>query len=349
MSNRRTFLRNAAIISTLTVIPSLEAFSQTKSIQKKPERIFPKRLEKGDVIGLATPGSSITQEELDETVDKLEKMGYKTYYQPSVLSEYGYFAGTDQERAAELMHLFTNKEINAIICVRGGYGVIRILDFLDFEQIKSNPKILLGYSDITGLLTSFFQKTGLICYHGPLGISDFDDYTFKSFENVLVNPKSKYKYPYKREDDTEENPEFDFYTLNEGKARGELFGGNLSVLASLAGSKFEPDFKNKIVFIEEIDEKTYRTDRMLTQLVQTTNLKEANGIVLGVFKKCNINDEPTLTLMQAIADILKPLNIPIAYGFSFGHIKSIMTIPEGIHAKFNATRKELKLLEKAVY
>lgn len=317
-------------------------------LNQKPERIFPKSLELGATIGLATPGSSITQKQLDATVEKLEKMGYKTLFSPSVLSEYGYFAGTDRERADELMALFTNKEVDAIMCVRGGYGSIRILDLLDYDQIKANPKILIGYSDITALLTTINQRTGLVCFHGPLGVSDFNEFTLKSFEKVLVDPNKNYKYPYQRDENTETNPEFDFYTIQGGTAEGELIGGNLSVLASLAGSAFVPDFANKIVFIEEIEEDTYRTDRMLTQLVQATNLKHAKGIVLGVFSECNINDKPSLTLMQALNDILKPLNIPVAYGFSFGHIKSNVTLPLGVHAKFNADRRVLKLTEKAV-
>lgn len=351
MSDRRTFLKNMAVLGAFTVMPGLKVFSQTTNlleVKHSPKRIFPKRLEQGDVIGLVTPGSPITEDQLKETVEKLEGMGYKTYYRPSVLSEYGYFAGTDQERADELMHMFTNRDVDAIMCVRGGYGSIRVVDLLDYNQIKANPKILIGYSDITALLTAIYDQTGLVCFHGPLGISDFNDYTLKSFDNVLVNPKPRYKYPYQREENTEDNPEFDFYTITNGKAEGELIGGNLSVLASMAGSKFKPDFENKIAFIEEVEEKTYRVDRMLTQLVQATNLRKARGIVLGVFYKCNINEKPTLTLKQAISDILKPLNIPVAYGFPFGHIKTNMTIPVGIHAKFNADRRVLKLLESAV-
>ena len=312
MSDRRTFPKNLAAVGVLSTMPGLKAYAQTNLLKVRPERILPKRLKQGDVIGLATPGSPITEEQLKETVKKLEDMGYKTYYKPSVLSEYGYFAGTDQERADELMHMFTNKDVDAIMCVRGGYGSIRVVDLLNYNQIRANPKILIGYSDITALLTAIYDRTGLVCFHGPLGISDFIDYTFESFENVLVNPRPRYKYPYQREENTEDSPDFDFYTITGGKAQGELIGGNLSVLASMAGSKFEPDFENKIAFIEEVEEKTYRADRMLTQLVQATNLKYANGIVLGVFYKCNINDEPTLTLRQAITDILKPLNIPVA-------------------------------------
>ncbi len=350
MSNRRTFLKNMAAMGALVTLPNLRALAQENliSVKPKPKNILPRRLEKGDVIGLATPGSPISEEQLNNAIATLEGLGYQTYYKPSVLSEYGYFAGTDEERAAELMHLFNNKDVDAIMCVRGGYGSIRILDLLDYDQIQKNPKIFIGYSDITALLTSIYERTGLVCFHGPLGISDFNDYTLKSFNRVLVNPRKRYKYPYLREENTDENPEFDFYTITEGSAEGELIGGNLSVLASMAGSKFETDFENKIVFLEEIEEKTYRVDRMLTQLVQATNIRKANGIVLGVFYKCNINDKPTLTLKQAISDILIPLKIPVAYGFPFGHIKTKMTLPIGINAKFNATKRTLKLMNEAV-
>ncbi len=351
MPDRRTFLKSIALLGALSAMPGMKAFSQTGNplkIKRNPKKMLPKKLEQGDVIGLVTPGSPITEEQLNGTVETLEGMGYKTYYKPSVLSEYGYFAGTDQERADELMQMFTNKEVDAIMCVRGGYGSIRILDLLDYKKIQGNPKIFIGYSDITALISAINERTGLVCFHGPLGISDYTDYTLKSFERVLVNPKPRYKYPYFREENTEDNPEFDFYTITDGTAEGELIGGNLSVLASMAGSDFETDFENKIVFLEEIEEKTYRVDRMLTQLVQATNLRKAKGIVLGVFYKCSENDPPTIPLKQAIADILKPLNIPTAYGFPFGHIKTKMTLPAGIVAKFNATRRTLKLMEEAV-
>jgi len=350
MIGRKTFIKSIAMLGAFSVIPNIRIYSQAEQIKNitNQKKLYPKRLQHGDVIGLITPGSPITDNQLKNAVKQLKDLGYKTYYKLSVLSEYGYFAGTDQDRAAELMHMFTNKDIDAIMCVRGGYGSIRILDLLNYDQIKKNPKIFIGYSDITALLTSIYERTGLICFHGPMGISDFNNYTLNSFNKVLTNPKMDYKYPYLREANTLSNAEFDFYTINKGKAEGELIGGNLSVLASMAGSNFSPNFENKIVFLEEIEEKTYRVDRMLTQLVQATNIRKAKGIVLGIFYKCNINSKPTLTLKQAISDILRPLNLPAAYGFPFGHIETKMTIPTGIIAKFNATKRILKLTEKTV-
>ena len=350
MINRRKFIKSSAALSGLSLMPFSQTFASQineMTLDSKP-RILPPRLKKGDLIGLVTPSGNIKKEQLEQTVQKLETLGFKSYYLDSVLDEYGYFAGKDADRARELIHMFSNRDVNGILCVRGGYGVTRILDLLDYDVIKNNPKVLIGYSDITALDIAIYEKTGLVTFHGPVGISTFNDFTVTSFENVLMNPKRRYKYHYQREENTEDNPEFDFYTITGGKAEGELIGGNLSVLASMAGSKFSPDFENRIAFIEEIDEKTYRVDRMLTQLVQSTNLAKANGIVLGIFDKCSTNDLPTLSLKQAISDILKPLNIPVAYGFPFGHVNNKITLPIGINARFNADRKILKLLEPAV-
>ena len=177
------------------------------------------------------------------------------------------------------------------------------------------------------------QQTGLVTYHGPVGISDFNDFSLKSLEKVILDPGKQYKYPYEREDDTEDNPEFDRYTIHGGKAEGVLMGGNISVLDSMIGSRFEPNFENKIVYLEETEEKTYRVDKMLFHLLEATNLKMAAGIAMGVMGDCNINDEPRLTLKEAIRDLLEPLEIPISYGLSFGHIKKMVTIPNGIQGQ----------------
>ncbi len=349
MIDRRIFLKGITALTALTIAPKVVK-SETiyKNLLVHGKRIVPKKLQIGDTIGLVTPGSPITKEQLTDTVKKLKRLGFNSYYEKTVLSEYGYMAGKDDERASELMGMFTNNNVDGIMCVRGGYSSIRILNKLNYDLIKQNPKVFIGYSDITALLTAIFEKTGLITFHGPLGVSKFTDFTVKCFKKVLMYPSHRYKYPYMREPGTDFNPEFDIYTINAGKARGELIGGNLSVLTSMIGSDFEPDFENKIVYIEEIEEKTYRIDKMLYHLLYATNLKKAAGIVFGVFNKCNINDEPRLTLKQAINDLFNPLDIPISYGFPFGHIDTIITIPTGVMAKFNSKSNKLILLEKAV-
>jgi len=315
--------------------------------EKKP-RVLPPALKQGDLIGLVTPGSPITEEQLEDAIQKIESLGYRTYYKDSVLSAYGYFAGKDQERADELMDMFTNKDIRGIWCVRGGYGSIRILKLLDYRKIEEHPKVFVGYSDITALLCSIYERTGLVTYHGPLGVSEFNAFSVASMEKVLVEPGKKYTYPYKRQEHTQDNPEFDRYTINGGRAAGELIGGNISVLDSMIGSKFEPDFKDKIVYLEEVEEKTYKVDKMLFHLLEATNLREAAGIVMGVMGDCNTGEAPTLSLKEAIGDLLGPLDMPVSYGLSFGHIKEMITLPNGIRARLNADRNRLRLLEKPV-
>lgn len=347
MTDRRSFLKKSGALAAMTMVTASGLKAGDLPAQQLA-RIVPKRLRRGDLIGLVTPGSPVTREQLEGAVTKLEEMGFRTTYNDSVLSEYGYFAGTDQERAHELMEMFTREDVDAIWCVRGGYGSIRILDLLDYDQIRKNPKVFIGYSDITALLASIYQETGLVTFHGPMGISDFNRFAVKSIKNVLLEPAPEYKYPYKREKDTRGNPEFDRYTLTGGEAEGVLIGGNISVLDSMIGTRFEPDFENKIVYLEEIEEKTYRVDKMVFHLLSGTNLKKASGIAMGVFGDCNINDEPALSLKMALDDLLKPLDIPISYGFPFGHIKRMVTIPTGINAALDAGKNSFRLLEPSV-
>jgi muramoyltetrapeptide carboxypeptidase len=232
MINRRKFIKSSAALSGLTLLPFSETIAQQVSeiVTDTKPKILPKRLKKGDLIGLVTPSGNIKKEELDQTIKQLDDLGFRSYHQDSVLDQYGYFAGTDQQRADELMHMFSNQEVDAILCVRGGYGATRILDLLDYDVIQKNPKALIGYSDITALNIAIYQRTGLVTFHGPVGVSTFNDFTVTSFENVLMNPKSRYRYKYQREADTENNPEFDTYTITGGKAEGELIGGNPSNL-----------------------------------------------------------------------------------------------------------------------
>ena len=358
MTDRRSFLRKTGALAAMTLASASGLRAGTGSGKQDgtgkqdgatgPERILPRRLREGDMIGLVTPGSPVTPEQLGGCIAKLEDLGFRTTYNDSVLSEYGYFAGTDQERAEELMDMFARDDVDAVWCVRGGYGSIRILDLLDYELIRTHPKVFVGYSDITALITSISQETGLVVFHGPLGISDFNRFSVRSMKKVFMEPRDSYRYPYRREKDTRDNPEFDRYTLTSGTAEGLLSGGNISVLDSMIGTRFEPDFKDRIVYLEEVGEKTYRVDKMVFHLLSATNLKEAAGIVMGAFGECSINEPPALSLKTALGDLVKPLGIPASYGLSFGHIKRMITIPTGIRAVMDADQNSLTLLEHAV-
>ena len=358
MTDRRSFLRKTGALAAVTLASASGLQAETGSGKPEmqdpqegrlpPERILPRRLKKGDRIGLVTPGSPITGEQLDQCLARLDELGFRTTYNDSVLSEYGYLAGTDQERAEELMEMFSRDDVDAVWCVRGGYGSIRILDLLDYELIRMHPKVFVGYSDITALITSIYQETGLVAFHGPVGTSDFNRFSVRSMKNVFMEPRNTYNYPYRREKDTRDNPEFDRYTITGGIAEGLLTGGNISVLDSMIGTRFEPDFRDRIAYLEEIGEKTYRVDKMVFHLLSGTNLKEAAGIAMGVFGDCNVNEPPALSLKKALEDLLKPLGIPVSYGLSFGHIKRMITIPTGIRAVLDADRNSLRLLEHAV-
>ncbi len=346
--NRRDFLRKAGAFTAMTALPPTLIHSQTENKPSPPDPILPRRLRPGDRIGLITPGSPVTEEQLADAVKKLEALGFNTFYKPSVLSEYGYFAGRDQERADELMEMFLDPEIDGIWCVRGGYGSIRILNLLDYKQIREHPKVLIGYSDITALLNSIHRQTGLVTFHGPLGVSEFNDFTVGSLKEVVMEPSRRVRYAYYRDETTLANPEFDLYTLREGRATGPLSGGNISVLDSMTGTRFEPDFEGKIVFLEEVEEKTYRVDKMLFHLLEATNLRKAAGIVLGVMSECNINEAPALSLREAIHNLLHPLEIPVVYGLTFGHISHMVTLPVGVKARLNSGLARLRLLDEAV-
>jgi muramoyltetrapeptide carboxypeptidase len=346
VSSRRNFIKKTGALAAVTAASFTGLHAA--SLEPQAPRILPKRISKGDLIGLVTPGSSVSEEELAECISKLEGLGFRTTYNDTVLSEYGYFAGPDQERAEELMEMFAREEVDAIWCVRGGYGSIRILDLLDYEVIRQNPKVLIGYSDITAILTAIYQESGLVTFHGPVGTSDFNGFSKKSIRKVLMYPGETYKFPYKREKETGENPEFDRYTISGGEAEGELIGGNVSVLDSIIGTRFEPDYENKLVYLEDVGEKTYRVDKMIFHLLSGTNLKQAAGIVMGIFADCNVNEAPSLSLRTALDDLLKPLGIPVSYGLSFGHIKRQVTIPTGIRATMDADKNTFRLLEPAV-
>lgn len=319
---------------------------------KNPRLIIPKRLKKGDTVGLIAPAGIITTQKLEDTKKVLNQLGYKTLYTKNVLLKKGYLAGEDKEKLEDLHFMFKSDEVNAILCIRGGYGTMRLLSDIDYDLIARHPKILIGYSDITALLLAIYKKTGMFGFHGVVGTSAFTEYTLNNFSSILTDvseTKIIHSFPPHPDSDEAYLP----YILNRGKAQGRLIGGNLALLAALMGTPFEPDFEDKIVFIEDIDEAPYRIDRMLTQLLLSGKLQKAAGIVLGVFNACDLNREDlssknSLSLKQVITDRLSSLKIPIMYGFSFGHIQNQAIFPVGIYAEMNTESFTIHLLEPSV-
>lgn len=309
--------------------------------------IKPARLKKGSLIGIISPASSPDDLSIIENgVNYLEKLGYRTEVGRNVGQNFGYLAGTDQQRIDDIHYMFKKKDIRAIFCTRGGYGTPRLLDKIDYSLIKRNPKILVGYSDITALQMAIMKKTGLITFAGPMLSTDFQSdvnkFTEEMFWKILTSNK-KFGKVYQPEDEK-------IFELQKGQGRGRILGGNLSVFASLAGTQYFPDLRDRILVLEETGELPYRIDRLLNQLRLNKAFDHLKGVILGAFIDCNEHDplKKTLTLGEVISEYLESKKMPVVYNFKHGHIKSNITVPFGIVTKINTSKYLIEYTEAAV-
>ena len=309
--------------------------------------VKPKRLKKQDVIGIISPSSSPDDLlRIDQGVKYLEGLGYKVKVGKNVGNYHGYLAGTDEQRVNDLHSMFSDKNVKAIICVRGGYGSPRLLDKIDYKLIAHNPKIFVGYSDITALQMAFLVKTGLLTFAGPMLAVDFynsvSPYTEEMFWALITSNKKfgRVKLP--------ENEKT--FTIVKGSAKGRIAGGNLSTLVSLTGTEFFPDMKNKLLLLEEVSEVPYRVDRMFNQLKLAGVFNMISGLILGAFTDCFESDpeKKTLSLGEVISDYVNKLKIPVIYNFKHGHLKDNVTVPIGANIKLNASRSIIEISESVV-
>ena len=284
--------------------------------------IKPKNLKKGDTIGiLATAGAVENDENVLRAKKFFEKMGYKVVFSENVLDQFRYLAGTDEVKIQQLHEFFQNPEVDAIICMRGGYGAIRLIKKIDYELIKSNPKIFCGYSDISALSAMLLKKSNLMTYWGPMNQSDFgvDDpnkFTTESFFNAVTQNEITYK-PEKTK------------IYKNGKAEGILWGGNLATIVSLCGQDFIPD-EDFIFFAEDLNEDVYKIDKMMTQLMNIEKFtKNIKGIVLGDF--LDVDNEKWLD--ELFTEIAEKLNVPTVGGYKITHAQEKITLPYGAMAK----------------
>ena len=302
--------------------------------------IKPKRLKLGDTIGVVAPASPTTEEKLERVYRKLMQMGFNVVMGRSCFSKRGYLAGEDKTRAEDINKMFKNTEVDGIICLRGGYGSLRILDLLDYELIRTNPKVFVGYSDITALHITINQISELVTFHGPMAanlIEDTCNFTLESLYNFILNEDFKPSI---------ENLSRELVAINGGIAEGQIIGGNLSLIASTIGTPYEINTKGKILFIEEIGEEPYRIDRMLTQLRLSHKLQDAVGIILGDFNNCvPENPHMSFTLEEVIDIYIRPLNKPTLMNLQAGHCKPTITIPFGVKARLDVDKNEIVILE----
>ncbi len=339
--NRRELLKSAAVLPLLAA-PALGAKAKTKMVK-------PKRLNAGDTVGVIAPSSAPIKEDFDRAIANLESYGFNIKIGKSARARNGFLAGTDKERLDDLHAAFADNDIKAVWCVRGGYGAGRILPEIDYKLIARNPKVLIGYSDITALHLAISQNTGLVTFHGPVGTSAPVDYTKGHALGVLMNPSSPYKVERSEFNKAHESNLYKTEIITGGKARGRLTGGNLSLVSALAGTPYGlRDPKGKLLFLEDVGEQPYRIDRMLTQLRQSIDMKQLAGVALGIFEDCNPKTADTQSLIDVLRDRLGDLGIPVIYGLSFGHIREQFTLPYGIDAEMDTSNATVTLLETAV-
>ncbi|WP_224484519.1 S66 peptidase family protein [Robertkochia aurantiaca] len=347
---RRNFIRLSAITGLSAVAaPSLMAARRHQS--HTPEKILPPALSLGDRIGLVAPGYALSDQQFQKTLDNLKALGFEPVYTDRIRGQHGYLSNTDEARVADIHQMFEDPNIDGILCARGGYGSTRILDMIDYELIRQHPKVFTGFSDITALTNAITDRTGLITFHGPVGTTLESAYSRQYFEQVLGTPETRQELlpALLSAENKEEDPAYERYVISEGKASGALCGGNLSLLAAMTGTPYEPDYTGKIVFIEEIEEDPYRIDRMLTQLLQSPTFSKCAGLALGIFAGCDTPDNPlSFSLKDVLTDRLGQLNVPAAYGYSIGHIDDNLTLPVGCRATIDTGSWNIVLEESCV-
>lgn len=346
---RRRFVEQLAAVPA-----SMWLFSGEIANQSKPywpvRNIKPPRLRAGDTVGLISPSGAVYESEpYDIAIEVLEALGLEVKLGQHLFDRYGHLGGKDEDRAEEINLMFRDKDIKAIICLRGGSGAARVLDKLDYKAIAANPKIFIGYSDITAFLLAIYAKTGLITFHGPVATSEWNTFSSGYFKRILFEAEpALLENPPKGEDELVQ-VENRTRTITSGQALGVLAGGNLSVLAGLVGSGYLPDWKKKILFLEEVGEKIYAVDRMMSQLKLAGVLDQLGGFVMGKCTRCHPGDGyGSLTLEEVIDHYVKPLGIPAYSGAMIGHIEKKFTVPVGVKAQIDADKGTIQLLEGAV-
>ncbi|MDD5934780.1 MAG: LD-carboxypeptidase [Clostridiales bacterium] len=293
--------------------------------------IFPNRLTLGDTVGIVAPSSPVTPKRAQQCKEYIESIGYTVLMgQSATSSSHGYLAGEDSLRANDINEMFANPSVKAIFCIRGGYGGNRLMRLLDYDVIRSNPKIFVGYSDITSFHLAFHSLCNLVTFHGPMVSSNmldhFDDYTNHSFFKALnLNTALQLCNPSGN----------DMGVIHDGCACGEIIGGCLSLVSPAIGTFYQPDFRNKILFLEDVDESLPRCDKMIEHLFHAGIIDQVSGIILGEFLDCNNSYDPSYTIIDYFKDRFAHIGKPVMYNIKSGHGHPMATIPFGTLCRMN--------------
>jgi muramoyltetrapeptide carboxypeptidase len=350
---------------------ALFAFAVTTSLAAEPptepKPIFPQALKLGDTIEIIAPAKYLDKERVTLATKRLEEMGFKVRIPKNLFRKKGFLGGSDEERAAELMAAFADPDVKAIMPGTGGYGTTRIVDTLDYEVIRRNPKILVGFSDITALHIAISQRTGLVTFHSPLpewglGVDkNLSPFAAKWFwRAILAKEYSGQKAGYTIFTHPSDPPQpgdtmlFEDVpqpvTIRGGKARGRLIGGNLSVLHALMGTPYEMHTDDRILFLEDVGEAPYRVDRMLSTLRLAGKFDHVAGVILGQFsaRKNEAKWDDDASIDDVLTDYFGKLNVPVVNHFPVGHVRYNATLPVGAIAELDADAQTLRLLENPV-
>jgi muramoyltetrapeptide carboxypeptidase len=321
------------------------------SAKERLEMIWPARLSPGDTVMFVAPAGPPEREQVMRAKRRIEDRGYKVKMRDDLFAVEGYLAGTDDRRAAELMQAFLDPEVDGVLCVRGGYGVMRILDRLDFDQIRENPKVLLGFSDITALHAALNRKAGMVTFHGPGPASGLGaekgptDFTVKCLlcaveEDAVSGDGYAIEVP---------EPVAKVESFGRGRARGRLVGGNLSLISALEGTPYAIDAEDAILLIEDVNEAPYRIDRMLRQLKLAGKLDQIKGAVLGQFtteyvREDKLTDDVRFDTNGVLRQYFEHAGIPVLVNYPIGHHKQNATVPLGGQVEIDADHKTLRIL-----
>lgn len=305
---------------------------------RSKKRIKPKRLRPGDTVAFSAPaGILYERSDFDKMERVMDEFGLNVRFGEYVRERYGYFSGTDLQRAMDLNRFFVDASVDAIVAVRGGWGASRILPYLNFSSIQTHPKILCGFSDITTLHLAILKECGLVTFHGPNGASEWSELTKHYFKKVLMDGE-----------DVKFSSSGGVKTLVPGLAEGELIGGNLTVLTTTLGTGYQPDTDGCILFVEDIGEPVYKIDRMLTHLKMAGVLDGITGFVFGDCTDCPRPRPDHFTLEEILRQHIEPLEIPAVMGMSISHGDDNFTIPIGVNAQLDAESGVISLLESGV-
>jgi muramoyltetrapeptide carboxypeptidase len=346
---RRNFLTTAsAAVVSLPIAATLRAGTISQG-----GLVRPRALRAGDAVGLVTPATEVPDpDRLALAEHTIKYLGLRVKRGKHVGRRFGTYRESVETRLDDLHSMFRDPEVRGVFAIRGGYGSAHLLDRLDYDLIRRNPKVFVGYSDITAMHLAINRHARLVTFHGPIVLSRFTDYTQQHFRKVLfqTTPPGSVSNP---PESNELRPAHSLRTVRPGTATGQLVGGNLSLIVSTLGTPYEIDTRGKILFLEDVEEQAYSIDRMLTQLRLAGKLKDAAGIIWGECDGCGARDYKPSTVLpfsvgEVVDNLFGTLQIPVLSGLTIGHTSDQLTLPLGVTATLDASAGTLDIKEAAV-